>query len=346
MFSNKNWYNSYSRLKFRLTSYNKLFAYMKGFTNLIEVTNYFKDKQTCLDYLTSVRWLNGKVECVFCNHNKVYELNGKNKRFKCASCRKQFSAIKGTIFENSPISLQKWFTAIYILSSHKKGISSVQLGKDLQVRQATAWFMMQRIRYAIKIKSFNRKTLGVIQCDETFIGGKNKNRHADKKIPNSQGRSVKDKTPVFGMLQTGGSVQTIVVPDTKATTIKPIIRELVANGSIVVTDEWLGYSGLQNHYPHIIVNHNENEYVRGAFHTNGIENFWSLLKRGIYGIYHQISPKHLHRYCDEFSFRYNTRKITDIERFHFLLENVNCRLTYKTLTDEKAERDTTTPQIT
>jgi transposase-like protein len=302
--------------------------------NLIEITKYFEDKDTCLSYLTSMRWPKGNVECVFCSHPKVYQLKGANKHYKCASCRKQFSAIKGTIFENSPVSLQKWFTAIYILGSHKKGISSVQLGKDLSVRQATAWFMMQRIRYALKVKTFDKQAFGLLQLDETFIGGKNKNRHAHKKVPNSQGRSFKDKTPVLGMLRTGGNVHTVVIPDTKATTIKPIIKCLVSNGSILITDEWLGYTGLKKDYAHIVINHKEQEYVRGAFHTNGIENYWSLLKRGIYGIYHQVSPKHLHRYCDEFSFRYNTRRISDKERFKVLLESVNCRLTYKELTTE------------
>jgi transposase-like protein len=300
------------------------------FNNLIDVTKFFEEKQNCIDYLNEIRW-NGKVQCPFCNHDKVYELKGKNKRYKCASCRKQFSAIKGTIFENSPISLQKWFIAVYIISAHKKGVSSVQLASDLGVTQKTAWFMGQRIRYALKVKSFT-KMKDVVQCDESFIGGKNKNRHYEKKVQESQGRSVKDKTPILGMIQNGGQLHTCVIEDTKATTIKPIIAELVEQGSIVVTDEWLGYTGLNKDYAHIVLNHREDEYVRGAFHTNSIEGFWSLLKRGIYGIYHQVSPKHLHRYCDEFSFRYNTRKIANNQRFDYSLKSVNCRLTYKELT--------------
>lgn len=153
-----------------------------------------------------------------------------------------------------------------------------------------------------------------------------------KKYHESQGRSTKDKTPVFGMVQNGQGVRTFVVPDTKATTLKPIIEQMVSSGAIVITDEWLGYSGLNSTHTHVVMNHKSNEYVRGAFHTNSIENFWSHLKRGIYGIYHHASPKHLHRYCDEFAFRYNARKISDSQRFDFSLRNTdNFRLKYKEL---------------
>ena len=191
--------------------------------------------------------------------------------------------------------------------------------------------MLGRIRLAFQVKPTGNKMDGLVQADESFFGGKNKNRHADKKVFESQGRSVKDKTPVLGMIQTGGKLHTQVIPDTKAKTIKPIIEKLVTEGSIVVTDEWLGYTGLEKKYAHIVINHKNDEYVRGAFHTNNIENFWSLLKRGIYGIYHQVSPKHLHRYCDEFAYRFNARKITDCKRFDISLKSADRRLTYKEL---------------
>lgn len=301
------------------------------FTNLAQLTEYFADKQTCIDYLTKLRW-DGNVTCTFCGHDKVYELKGANKRFKCAKCRQQFSAIKGTIFENSPIPLQKWFIAVYILTAHKKGISSIQLGVDLGVTQKTAWFMAHRIRFALKVKSFDIQMDGVVQADETFMGGKNKNRHADKKVPHSQGRSVKDKTPVFGMADNNGEVRTQVVPNTRTKTLKPIIAEMVKKGSIVVTDEWVAYRHLAKNYKHVVVNHKEEKYVCDGFSTNRIEGFWSILKRGVYGIYHQVSPKHLHRYCDEFSFRYNSREVNAMERFEASIQDVHqCRLTYQEL---------------
>lgn len=287
------------------------------FSNFLEIIQYFSDRQRCIEYLKENRW-KGNVCCPHCNHEKVYELKGANKRFKCAGCRKQFTVIKGTIFEHSPIPLQKWFAAIYVISSHKKGISSCQLAKDLGITQKTAWFMEQRIRFALKIKSFDKMD-GVISVDEVFIGGKNRNRHADKKVPESQGRSVKDKVPVLGIIKSGGNVHAEVIKNTKAKTIKPIIEKMVANGSIVVTDEWKAYKKLPDKYSHVVINHKDNEYVRGAFHTNNIENFWSLFKRGIYGIYHQVSPKHLHRYCDEFSYRFNTRNFSESDRFAFTL---------------------------
>jgi len=300
------------------------------YSNLLEIAESFKDKDTCLNYLASMRW-NGSVYCVFCGGDRVYTLKGKYKRYSCGDCRKQFSAIKGTIFENSPIHLQKWFMAVFLISTHKKGISSVQLASSLGVTQKTAWFMGQRIRYALKIKSFNKKLDGVIQCDETFVGGKNKNRHADKKVPKSQGRSFKDKTPVLGMLHAGGDLRLVVVSDTKATTIKPVIKDMVEQGSIIVSDEWKGYNGLSKSYYHIVMDHKKKEFVRGAFHTNSIEGFWGLFKRGIFGIYHYVSRKHLHRYCDEFSFRYNLRFIPNDIKFEGCVKSVNCRLTYKEL---------------
>jgi transposase-like protein len=304
----------------------------KSFAQMLEA---LPDDNSCREYLEQIRW-EGTPVCIHCGvqSDKHYKLKTKGEfkgLYKCNSCRERFTVKVGTMFEGSNISLRKWFIAIYIFSSHKKGISSHQLASDLGITQKSAWFMLQRIRYAFSVKS-EEKMQGVVQADETFVGGKNKNRHADKKVADSQGRSVKDKTPVFGILQTSGKVHTTVIPDTKAKTIKPIIENMVSNGSIMVTDEWHAYKTLSKEYAHIVVNHKEKEYVRDGFHTNGIENFWSLLKRGIYGIYHHTSPKHLHRYCDEFAFRFNSRKIESGERFDFSLRNTeNRRLTYKQL---------------
>ncbi len=302
------------------------------FKNLIEATQYFSEKQTCIDYLTTLRW-NGVITCPHCSNEKVYVLNGKNKRFKCASCRKQFSSIKGTIFENSPISLQKWFVAVYILTSHKKGISSIQLGKDLGVTQKTAWFMGQRIRFALQTKSFAKPSIdSIVECDETYIGGKNKNRDSIKKVVHSQGRSVKDKVPVFGLVVRNGHVSAMTVRDTTKGTIQPLIAKHVCEGTNIMTDEWLAYKGLGEKYKHSIVQHGEGVYVIGISHTNTIEGFWSLLKRGIVGIYHQVSSKHLDKYIDEFEFRYNSRQKSEFERFESMLSLSSKRLTYATLT--------------
>jgi transposase-like protein len=220
--------------------------------------------------------------------------------------------------------------AIYIFTSHKKGISSIQLGKDLELTQKSAWFMLSRLRNNFQANS-DLKFEGVIQADESFLGGKNKNKHASKKVDTAQGRSVKDKTPVFGMIENGNQVYTQVITDTKATTLKPIIEKLVEKGAIVVSDVWNGYNGLNKDFQHEIVNHKSNEFKNEVgFHTNGIESFWSLLKRGICGIYHQTSVKHLNKYCDEFAFRYNTREI-ETERFTLSLLKAEKRLTYKDL---------------
>lgn len=302
------------------------------FKTLAQLTEHFADKQTCIDYLTNLRWA-GNVTCTFCGNEKVYELKGANKRFKCAKCRQQFSAIKGTIFENSPISLQTWFIAVYLLTSSKKGVSSVLLAEQLGVTQKTAWFMAHRIRFALKTKSFDAPLDGTVQADETFMGGKNKNRHADKKVPDSQGRSVKDKTPVLGVVDEEGEVRLQVIPNTQAKTIKPIIHQMVKEGSILVTDEWQAYREMRKNYLHVIINHKEGQYVANGFTTNRIEGFWSILKRGVYGIYHQVSPKHLHRYCDEFAYRYNSREAKAVERFEASIQDVHgCRLTYHQLT--------------
>lgn len=195
--------------------------------------------------------------------------------------------------------------------------------------------MAHRIRFALKTKSFDAQMDGIVQADETFMGGKNKNRHADKKVPDSQGRSVKDKTPVLGMVDDEGRVRTQVIPNTQAATIKPIIKQMVKEGTILVTDEWQAYRDLRKQYLHVVVNHNEGKYVNGPYSTNRIEGFWSLLKRGVYGIYHQVSAKHLHRYCDEFSFRYNSREVNAVERFEASIQDVSgCRLKYRDLIKE------------
>ena len=306
-----------------------------SFSQMLEVLN---TEIKCREFLENLRWGKEPI-CPHCgvvskSHYKISPKGYFNGLRKCTECRKRFTVTVGTMFEGSHIPLKKWFIAIYIFSSHKKGISSLQLHRDLGVTQKTAWFMLGRLRNTFKTKT-KIKFSDPTQADETFVGGKNKNRHAHKKVKDSQGRSFKDKTPVFGLLS-NGQVNTQVVPDTKATTLKPIIAEMVEKGSIIVTDEWGAYNGLSSDYQHEVLKHNDGEFVNGKnFHTNSVEGFWSLLKRGIFGIYHSASPKHLNTYCDEFSYRYNSRNISDGTRFALSLSNAEERLTYKQLISKK-----------
>jgi transposase-like protein len=300
------------------------------FGSLLELIKYFDTEIKCLEYLEEWKWKDG-IFCERCQSKKIYRFADK-KRFKCSLCGNLFTAKVGTIFENSNLPMIKWFTAIYLISSHKKGISSYQLAKDLKITQKTAWFMSHRVRKLLEQKDVIFE--GEIQLDETFVGGKNKNRHKSKKVKNSQGRSFKDKTPVFGMVDEEGIVKTLVVPDTKAETIQPIVNKCIPKGTTVYTDEWLAYNGLSARYNHVIVDHSRGQYVNGVATTNRIEGVWSHLKRSLMGIYHWVSKKHLHRYVDESTLRYNTCKLGEGERIFLMMNNINCRLTYKDLIND------------
>lgn len=295
------------------------------FNNLLEVQKCFPDEQSCIDYLIHTRW-NDKPVCVHCGSSrKIYRISG-GLKLKCANCRKIFSVKIGTIFEDSPLPLQKWFFAIYVFSAHKKGISSYQLGKDISVRQATAWHMLHRIRESMRPKT-NKYLRGTLEVDETYVGGKGHGK---------RGRGAENKTPVFGMAERQGEVRTMPIERVNSKTLKELIRKNISGDSTIITDEWPAYYGLSKEFSkHEIVNHGKKEYVRsGLIHVNNIENFWSLLKRGIFGIYHHVSPEHLKRYCDEFQFRYNSRKDKDQERFTTMLGRCEGRLMYKSLIGE------------
>lgn len=313
----------------------------------------FPDNKTCISKLESLIW-KGVPVSPFDSTSKVYKCS--NQRYKCVNTNKYFSVLNNTIFEGSKIGLPLWFMAIYIESSHTKGISSHQLAKDLGITQKTAWFMLHRIRLAMKHKSF-LKMSGQVEADETFVGGKNKNRHKDKKVPQSQGRAYKDKTPVFGLIERAKSevierphknnpdktvkekivtknsvVFCQVVEDTKSGSIHPLVHANVEHDSELMTDEWLGYRGLNAAYYHRIVFHSWKQYVDGDAFTNTMEGLWSILKRGIIGIYHWVSKRHLQRYVDEFTFRYNTKHLSLSERMDSLLSMVSGnRLLYKQL---------------
>ncbi|OIV40377.1 DDE transposase [Flavobacterium johnsoniae] len=287
----------------------------------------------CREHLEKLRW-NGEPICPHCgsqrdNHYKIKGRTEGKFRYKCRDCRLPFTVKIGTIFEKSTIPLQKWFMAIFIFTTNKKGVSSYQLMRELGVTQKTAWFMLSRLRNSVRMRD-DFEFDGITQVDETYVGGKNKNRSKGKKIDNTQGRSLKTKTPVFGMLN-NGVVFTRVVKNTKGKTLQGIIDGKVKKGSTIVSDGWRGYRGLERNYSHEIIKHNLGLFKKGAYHTNGIEGFWGLLKRGIVGIYHFTSDKHLHRYCDEFAYRYNIRTMSVGEQFNFTLINSDERLKYKDL---------------
>lgn len=224
--------------------------------------------------------------------------------------------------------------ALYVFSSHKKGISSHQLARDISVTQKSAWFLLHRLRYAFDHPNFKAILAMEVEIDETFVGGKNINRHKSKKVENSQGRSHKDKTPVLGMRQRNGHLVAKVIPDTKQNTVEPIIHMSVEKGANVYTDEWHAYNNLGYNFNHSRVNHGAKEYVNHMAHTNGIENFWSHLKRGIDGIYHWVSKDHLQSYVDEFTLRFNTRNYNTQSRFDLILSAIaGKRLTYDSLTN-------------
>ncbi|MCE8164137.1 MAG: IS1595 family transposase [Candidatus Moeniiplasma glomeromycotorum] len=301
--------------------------------NLESLFDFLKSnpsEQDCINYFEEKRW-KGKVISPFNPKSKVYKC--KNNRYKCKNTGKYFTAKTGTIFRNSNISLQKWFLSLYILSNYKRGFSSCQLAKEIKTTQKTAWFVLHRLRDIFDLPKFKTMLENSVEIDETFIGGKNKNRHKDKKTPNCQGRNWKDKTPIWGGFERETKrVICQVAPNTKTKTLVPMVRDNIKEGSDVYSDEWLAYKNLCQWYNHEIVIHKNKQYANGKATTNRIENVWSHLKRMTYGTYYQISRKHSQKYLDEFTLRFNTREHKAEERFDLvLLSSVGKSLSYSQL---------------
>jgi transposase-like protein len=296
---------------------------------LADAVVYFRDPDNSLKYLAAKRWPNG-VECPYCATKEPMFL-ATRRIWKCRACRKQFSVKVGTIFNESPIGLDKWLVAIWLISNCKNGVSSYEIGRDLEVTQKTAWFMLHRIREAMQDKTAT-KLAGEVEVDESFIGGKSRNMHKAERARKISGTGGKGKAIALGMVERGGKVRTFAVPTRKRHELHKHVRENVQAGSALFSDSLKSYDGLSSEYQHSVVDHAV-EYARGNVHTNTMENFWSLVKRQLHGTYISVEPFHLYRYLDEQSFRYNGRKLTDAERFSFVCSQIaGRRLTWERLT--------------
>ncbi|WP_295713755.1 IS1595 family transposase [Mucilaginibacter sp.] len=326
------------------------------FKSIIDVVLRFPTERSCHEYLASRRWSDGVMICPHegCNGTTA-DVFKDGIRYKCKCCRRIYTAKTGTMMEASKIPTIKWFVAIY-LTLHKKGISSIQLSKDITVTQKTAWFILQRLR-AVFGNEIDVQLEGTIASDETFVGGKNKNRHWDKKVEHNQGRAFIDKTPVLGLLQTEerhfverehkvipgkivnekiidkhAYVKCWTIKDTKTVSIQPLVRSNVVIGSIIVSDEWMAYNGLSDSYQHEVVDHGRKQYVNDSGYTsNAMECGWKHLKLTIQATHHWVSRKHQDRYVQEFSFRYNYRHLAAQQQIDHAISNMAIRLKYKDL---------------
>jgi len=326
---------------------------MKSPKTLQQAVQIFSDYDNCREFMAFLRWPDGKVRCPRCDSENVGYLD-KARVYVCYAGHKKakFSLKVGTVFEDSPIALEKWLPAVWMLVNDKNGMSSWELHRALGVTQKSAWFMLHRIRAALKTGGFGAKyklggpDSGPVEVDETFIGGKLSNMHKDRKGRYNATRGAHGKAIVMGLLDRDlRQVRAKVVPDVKRETLQAEVLREVKHGSVVYTDDWIGYDNLRYRFVHDVVNHAET-YVNGQVHTNGIENFWSLLKRTLSGTYVAVEPYHLDRYIDEQIFRFNNRAtkdnpLNDSDRFMLALSQiVGKRLTYAELT---GKNDATTP---
>lgn len=300
---------------------------------LLEAVRYYSDPEVCRQSLADVRWPNGKVICprADCGGTEVWTIKSKTRGiiWRCKTCRKQFTVKVGTIFEDSPLGLDKWLPAFWLEMSSKKDVSSYQLARALKVTQRTAWFMLHRIRLAMREGNEGAPMSGEIEVDETFIGGKEKFKHESKRL--HRGRGAVGKAAVMGLLARHGEIRAKCVPTIQKKQMHSEIHRHIEAGSTIYSDALKSYDGLESRYIHEVIDHAE-AFVRGRVHTNGLENFWSLFKRSIYGTHHSVEAFHLNRYLDSATFRFNTRKMKDSERFYLALRRgAGRRLTYNML---------------
>ena len=310
----------------------------KGPSTLVEAIRYFSDEDVCVRTLAATRWPDGVIGCPSCGNTSHYYLASR-RVWKCKACAKQFSIKVGTIMEDSPISLTKWLPAIWLITNAKNGISSYEIHRALGVTQKTAWFMLHRIRLALKQGTFDKlggKNGPEVEVDETFIGGRARNMHVRSKIArNMTSAPMSNKEIVMGFLERDGDVRLFHINSTKRRDLEPMVKQNVYMDSWLYSDANPSYMMLGNLYRHETVDH-AYEYVAGRVHTNGMENFWSLLKRTLRGTYVSVEAFHLFRYLDEQSFRFNERKSNDSERFNLALSQVGGkRVTYAQLTGKE-----------
>ena len=307
---------------------------LQTFKTLPELFAAFPTEQSAVDHFTSIRWANGK-SCPLCGCTDEGKISRMTKggeltnQYKCYACRAKFSIRVGTIFQDTKLPLRTWFAAIWMITNHPKGIASTTLATDLGITQKSAWHVLHRLRHAARTESFNGTLKGEVAADETLLGGKEKNKHANKRTRGNRGSA--GKTIVMGLVEKGGEVRAGVIDNADKITLHEIVNHHVEAGATLVTDEHPGYRGLDRRFDHRTVNHRDNEYVRDGFTTNAVESLWALFKRQYHGTHHWISPKHTDAYLTEMCFRLNRRPLSKGEMVNSLLGQADGPLPYKVL---------------